>query len=403
MGDNLEYDLSPFVLEELNKVVKDDDFYQNSLEIYSNLIHTQEFETGNHGHTLSDFTNNHQNLDQSDVSVYNDDGTTSNLNFKQAVGSGTVMQQTEGGSDKFPRDNCLFSLVKNEREKTGDATLGEMEVDQGVNQPLSTQVGVQSPNNDQEKTMDKVQPDVSIDTQSNKRRVRATRLIQNSEPLVNSNLRPKIQNEAESDEISKIHVINSHNLKRNDVVVKSILRLMKRYYRTKFTELPEFKKFSGNPTASSNTIKKPVKNVVTYIDFMNLNSEGTLLVEWALKVVSDLGVLPRSENMEFYVLAVAFPTETLKILQDIKPKTKVCQTLSKQGISMAKLIDNAMNRFSKKIFKSFIETPEISLLIQQFLNSNQDYLSRIDGFGAYVKSMDDKSKQVIKSHYGSLD
>ena len=196
-------------------------------------------------------------------------------------------------------------------------------------------------------------------------------------------------------ETSPIQVINSHNLKRNDVVIKSILRSLKRYYKTQFLSLTGFKKaLNANLNNSEITFLKG-KEAVTYSELLRLSPENDKVMEYVSNVIDKLGLPKTYENMEFYVLSIAFPHETLCMLDGFKSKVKPNQKLADDAIALVKLIDCAMNRFSKKVFKQFLNHVEISTMTRHFLRSTSDHLARIQGFENCVKMIHEMCDEII--------
>ena len=62
------------------------------------------------------------------------------------------------------------------------------------------------------------------------------------------------------------------------------------------------------------------------------------------------------------------------------------------------MIENALNKFSKKIFNKLIEIPEIAYLVQHFLNNKQDNIENIKEFEECCMILDEKSKSVIAKY-----
>jgi hypothetical protein len=164
-------------------------------------------------------------------------------------------------------------------------------------------------------------------------------------------------------------VINSHNQKRNDVVLKSILRSMRRYLCKEFLQITKFKK-----TEKQHKVRK--EN----------------LIRCANKLIDELEFPIQANNFQFYFLALAYPSELKKVLSDEDQNAVV-----NQAVSVVTLIENVLNRFSKKIFKHFMEVPEISVLVQHFLNNNTEDLDNIEGFEPCINMLDEKSKEVIST------
>lgn len=64
---------------------------------------------------------------------------------------------------------------------------------------------------------------------------------------------------------------------------------------------------------------------------------------------------------------------------------------------MINLIENALNKFSKKIFNKLIEMPEISHLIQHFLQHRDESEENIWEYEECLSVLDEKSKEVISN------
>jgi adenine-specific DNA methylase len=116
------------------------------------------------------------------------------------------------------------------------------------------------------------------------------------------------------------------------------------------------------------------------------------LIRCANKLVEELEFPIQANNFQFYFLALAYPSELKKVLSDENENAAVNQAFSVVG-----LIENVLNRFSKKIFKHFMEVPEISVLVQHFLNNNTEDLDNIEGFEPCINMLDEKSKEVIST------
>lgn len=177
-----------------------------------------------------------------------------------------------------------------------------------------------------------------------------------------------------------IQVINSHNLKRNDVVIKSILRSMKRYYKNKYIEFIQPRKSSIESETYFQESQKSVKGSSLLYKIEAVDRIHGDLLKNTKTAVHNLGLLGKTINMEFYFMCLALPSECLRLLQDLKAKIKGHTSILNQTIVMVKLIDGVMNRFSKKVFKTFMEIAEISIMVEHFLRKNEDQLERIEGF-----------------------
>ncbi len=171
----------------------------------------------------------------------------------------------------------------------------------------------------------------------------------------------------------KVQVINSHNLKRHDVVLKSILRRMRRYLYSEFLLVTKFKKTEKQHKIRMASLIRGANAMTNHMDFPIQPS-----------------------NYSFYYLALACPGELKKLLNDTHAD-EVHKATIERAFSVVNLIENVLNRFSKKIFKHFMEIPEVSALVQNYLNS-EDYLEDCEGFEPCISLLDEKSKEVISDY-----
>ena len=102
-----------------------------------------------------------------------------------------------------------------------------------------------------------------------------------------------------------------------------------------------------------------------------------------------------ANNFPFYYMAIAYPSELKKVLNEAKNSQRNKVSIVNQSLSIVKLIENVLNRFSKRIFNDFMEIPEISVLVQYFLRHNTENLGRIEGFQNWVNILDEKSAEVV--------
>lgn len=171
-----------------------------------------------------------------------------------------------------------------------------------------------------------------------------------------------------------IQVINPQNLKRNDVVLKSILRSMRRFFWNKFLAITKFKKTEKQLKVRKENLVKCVKELIPQLNL----PEGLA-------------------NYEFYYLALAYPSELKKVLNDAKNTSKQQGNAVSQTLNIVKMFESVLNRFSKKIFNSFMEIPEIAFLVQHFLRENTEKLDHIVGFENWVSLLEEKSKGVTEA------
>jgi hypothetical protein len=172
-----------------------------------------------------------------------------------------------------------------------------------------------------------------------------------------------------------IQVINPQNLKRNDVVLKSLLRSMRRFFWNKFLSMTRFKK-----TEKQQKVRRES------------------LVKWAKELIAQLSLPEGLNNYEFYYLALAYPSELKKVLNDAKNASKQQTYVINQALAIVKMFENVLNRFSKKIFNNFMEIPEIAFLVQHFLRENTEKLDHIVGFENWVSILEEKSGEVVEAY-----
>ena len=121
------------------------------------------------------------------------------------------------------------------------------------------------------------------------------------------------------------------------------------------------------------------------------------LIRCANNMVDELNLPHDLNNFPFYYMALAYPSELKKVLNDAKNTQKQNAGVINQAMVIVKLIENVLNRFSKRIFGSFMEIPEIAVLVQHFLSQNTENLDQIEGFGNWVAILQERSQEVIDS------
>lgn len=155
-------------------------------------------------------------------------------------------------------------------------------------------------------------------------------------------LREKIDNNA--------HVKKCLN--RKDVVVKSILRTMRKYYADLIQDNSEYKR-----------------------KIRNIKVKHQTLINCALELARTLELSENYDYVAFYLIAVAFPTDLRKILNKGIAAFPNNKNEFAVGLKEIDVIENAMTRYNKKVMKDFMKVPEISLLLIYYLNkvNNEDY------------------------------
>lgn len=79
--------------------------------------------------------------------------------------------------------------------------------------------------------------------------------------------------------------------------------------------------------------------------------------------------------MPFYFAAFAYPSDMKKILKESKQQFRTQNELLCQATYLVHLVDNAFNRFSKKVFDDLLAIPQVAFLIQYYLDNAQDLVS----------------------------
>lgn len=158
--------------------------------------------------------------------------------------------------------------------------------------------------------------------------------------------------------------------KRHDVCIKSILRAMRRFYCFKMETSTQYKRK-----------EKKIK----------LKHET--LVKCCIRITEEMGLNNFSPNMSFYFSLFSYPCDMKKIFDKLKAADPTIDiSLISKAVSVINLIDNALNRFSKKILDRLLSIPEISHLIQYFLNEGKSYLENTNEYKECILILDHKSK-----------
>lgn len=136
---------------------------------------------------------------------------------------------------------------------------------------------------------------------------------------------------------------------------------------------------------------------------INLKHEN--LIRSCHKICEELGLSKFSANMSFYFSLFAYPCDMRKIFEKFKAKTALPGSiltnveaeqihLINKAIFLINLIENALNRFSKKIFKRLMDIPEISHMIQYFLTEGRHTLQNSPDYLECITLLDIKSKEI---------
>jgi hypothetical protein len=160
---------------------------------------------------------------------------------------------------------------------------------------------------------------------------------------------------------------NFLSLKRKDVVMKSIFRMMRRYYCKLLEDATGYNR-------KEKCLQIKHQELIKNID------EG----------MKKLNFSTFSNNMSFYFAAFAYPSDMRKILEEAKQQYRTQNELLSQAIYIVQLVDNCFNRFSKKVLNDMLSIPQFSYFINY-------YLTNIDDLMEYPKPFQNCHKTLIKA------
>lgn len=146
------------------------------------------------------------------------------------------------------------------------------------------------------------------------------------------------------------HVKNCLN--RKDVVIKSILRSMRKYYADLVQDNSEYKR-----------------------KIRNIKLKHKTLVNSCLDLSKALSLTQVDNNVAFFLTAIAFPTDLRKILVNTRAEMPNNKNAIQIGLKAIDKIESAMTRYSKKVMSEFIKIPEICMLLLNYLSKakNEGY------------------------------
>jgi hypothetical protein len=206
--------------------------------------------------------------------------------------------------------------------------------------------------------------------------------------MVDLKMTPSLSNGSVSDERMLNHE-ESHletgmktSAKRYDVCIKSILRSMRRFYCHKME--------------TSTAYKRKEKK----IKFKHEN-----LIKCCQLICEDLKLSEYSPNMSFYFSLFAYSCDMRKVFEKYKVNVAISKTtvtpevaerimMINKAISIINLIENTLNRFSKKIFNRLIDIPEVAYLVQYFLEHGKETLQAGSDYEECIQILDNKTKDV---------
>lgn len=150
---------------------------------------------------------------------------------------------------------------------------------------------------------------------------------------------------------SESHVKNCIN--RKDVVIKSILRSMRKYYADLVQDNSEYKR-----------------------KIRNISLKHKTLINCCYNLAETLSLSESSASVAFYLSAIAFPTDLRKILNKSMEEFPESKNEFSIGLKAIDRIESAMTRYNKRVMKEFIGVPEICYLLLHYLGKvkNQEYV-----------------------------
>lgn len=178
-----------------------------------------------------------------------------------------------------------------------------------------------------------------------------------------------------SKDLLKVKVDNVAKVKnclnRKDVVVKSILRSMRKFYSELLQDNSEYKR-----------------------KIRNIKLKHQKLIRCSLELAKTLSLGNSDEAVAFYLTAVAFPTDLKKILAKGISEEPENKGLFNEGIREIERIECALTRYSKRVMDEFIKIPEVCMLLLNYLDKveNEEY----DDHYKMLKEMANESLETNK-------
>lgn len=163
--------------------------------------------------------------------------------------------------------------------------------------------------------------------------------------------------------------------RRKDVIFKSILRLMKRFFQNKFEKDGKYNR-----------------------GLKNKKEKNQRLIQTAVEICEECGLTNSAPGMAFYIASASYSCEMRKFLYLSKSQNSTKISEINQCINIINLIDNAMNKFSMKVFSNFMDIPQIAILINYFLSIPHEEFEQTDEFDEYIETLNSKSQKMIRSY-----
>ena len=172
-------------------------------------------------------------------------------------------------------------------------------------------------------------------------------------------LREKIDDES--------HVKNCIN--RKDVVIKSILRSMRKYYADLVQDNSEYKR-----------------------KIRNIKLKHKTLINCCYNLSETLALSDSNTSVAFYLSAIAFPTDLRKILNKATSEFPENKNEFSTGLKAIDKIESAMTRYNKRVMKEFISVPEICYLLLHYISKMKN-----EEYGDYYKLLKEMANETLDS------
>lgn len=144
------------------------------------------------------------------------------------------------------------------------------------------------------------------------------------------------------------HVKNC--IERKDVVIKSILRCMRKYYADLIQDNTDFDRKARN-----------------------IKLKHQKLVNSAIIITRKLSLDGHTDIIAFYLLAFSFPIDFKKLLTLKLKMLDSDKALFSTALEALKGVETALSKYSKKVMHEFQNIPEACLLLQHYLTRVRNY------------------------------
>eukprot|EP00345_Euplotes_harpa_P006998 CAMPEP_0168331576 /NCGR_PEP_ID=MMETSP0213-20121227/8416_1 /TAXON_ID=151035 /ORGANISM="Euplotes harpa, Strain FSP1.4" /LENGTH=329 /DNA_ID=CAMNT_0008335379 /DNA_START=20 /DNA_END=1009 /DNA_ORIENTATION=+ len=154
-------------------------------------------------------------------------------------------------------------------------------------------------------------------------------------------------------------------INRRDVVIKSILRSMRKYYADLIQDNTGFKRRTRNTKL-----------------------KHRMLLQSSAEILENTREGAASKSLAFCLASVAFPCDMKKLLASLSKSRKVRKEVVAEGLLIIDVIESTLNRFSKKVLASFMSKPELCVLLLNYLGKvrNEEYQEHYDMLSDMAKN-----------------